>query len=322
MSEPMAPHSQPPGLARKAQAKRIIAVGGGKGGVGKSMVSSSLAIAIARRGFRVTLVDADLGGANLHTCLGIPQPASTLSDFIVRRTERLEEVMVPTGIPNLNLIAGARDAMDVANPRYQQKLKLLRHLQALQVDYVILDLGAGSSYNTLDFFLIADHGIVVVLPEPTSIENAYRFVKAAFFRRLQNASEQYNLRHLLDTVMASQEGALRTPYEFVAQVKLQNAVLGAYLDRELKSFNVKVVVNQVRQPADEGVGNAVVSAWKKFFGLQMDFLGPVRHDEDAWQAVRNRRPLLVDFPNSIASAGLTKIAENLISLDARAGLSK
>ena len=119
-------------------------------------------------GRRVVLVDADLGGANLHTCLGVDLPRRTLSDFIERRIEHIEEIITPTGIQNLGLISGAMDHLDAANPRYAQKMRLLRHVQGMDVDYAILDLGAGTHLNVLDFFLVSDHGILVLVPEPTA----------------------------------------------------------------------------------------------------------------------------------------------------------
>src|SRR4051794_40385321 len=84
--------------APKTRARRILAVGGGKGGIGKSLVSANLSIALAQRGASVVVVDADLGGANLHSCLGVAQPQVSLSDFIDRRVQRLEDVAVETGI--------------------------------------------------------------------------------------------------------------------------------------------------------------------------------------------------------------------------------
>ena len=171
---------------RGARARRIISVGGGKGGIGKSLISANLGIELARRGKRVVLVDADLGGANLHTTLGLDVPQRTLSDFIERKVERIEDVITPTGIENLGLVSGALDDLDAANPRHAQKMRLLRHVQPLDVDYAILDLGAGTHSNVLDFFLVSDHGVLVLVPEPTAVENAYRFVKAAFWRRMRN----------------------------------------------------------------------------------------------------------------------------------------
>ena len=175
------------------RARRIVAVGGGKGGIGKSLVSANLGIALARAGHRVTLVDVDLGGANLHTCLGINQPQGTLSDVVTKGT-RIESLAAPTGIENLTLVSGAMDALDAANPRAQARARLVEQLQTLDADYLLLDLGAGTSLHTIDFFLLADHGVLVLLPEPTSVENAYRFLKAALFRRLQQTAQALGWR--------------------------------------------------------------------------------------------------------------------------------
>jgi flagellar biosynthesis protein FlhG len=290
-------------------------VGGGKGGIGKTLVSANLGVALAQAGMRVLLVDADLGGANLHTCLGVGQPSATLSDFVRNSKASLENIIIPTGVPQLSLIAGAQDVLDAANIKYAQKQKLLRSLLAQPVDYLLLDLGAGTSFNTLDFFLVADHGVLVVLPEPTAVENAYRFVKAAFFRRLQQVEAQYGIEDLVESALTTREGSLRTPHDFIAQVRQQDPAAGARLERDLQSFRIRLVVNQARTDADLNVGSAVVSAWKKFFGLEMDDLGAIRYDDEAWRAVRKRRPVLLERPDSAAAQGLQRIATRILTLD-------
>ncbi len=290
-------------------------MGGGKGGIGKTMVSANLGIALAQAGMRVLLVDADLGGANLHTCLGVNQPGATLSDFVRNSKVPLETIILPTQVPHLSLIAGAQDVLDAANIKYAQKQKLLRTLLAHPVDYLLLDLGAGTSFNTLDFFLVADHGVLVVLPEPTAVENAYRFVKAAFFRKLQQVEAQYGIEDLVESALTTREGALRTPHDFIAQVRQQDAAAGARLEKDLNSFRIRLVVNQARTEADLNVGTAVVAAWKKFFGLEMDDLGAIRYDDEAWRAVRKRRPVLLERPDSPAAMGLQRIAERILAID-------
>jgi flagellar biosynthesis protein FlhG len=294
--------------------RRIIAVGGGKGGIGKSLVSANLGIALARAGHRVTLVDVDLGGANLHTCLGINQPQGTLSDVLTRGT-RLETLAAPTGIENLNLVSGAMDALDAANPRAQARARLVEQLQTLDTDYLVLDLGAGTSLHTIDFFLLADHGVLVLLPEPTSVENAYRFLKAALFRRLQQTAQALGVAHLAEAALGSQGSAMRTPAEVVKVVAESHPDAAAQLERSLRDFRVKLVVNQIRSPADQSVGRAVVAAWKKFFGLDMDYLGAIAYDDAAWQTVRKRRPLLLEAHGSAAATGMVGVAEALIALD-------
>jgi flagellar biosynthesis protein FlhG len=304
--------------ARRARARtwRILAVGGGKGGIGKSLIAANLGIEMAQRGFRVVLIDADLGGANLHTCLGVELPRVTLSDFISRKVTTIEEVAVPTGVQNLWLVSGALDSLDVANPHYAQKLKLLRNFQTLDVDYAILDLGAGTSFNVLDFFLIADHGILVLVPEPTSIENGYRFIKAAFFRRLSNVQAVYGIEPLVQEAMSHrQEYGIKTPFDVIAAVKKRDPEAGESLEREMLRFRPRLIVNQTRTAADRQVGDAVVAAWRKYFGLEMDYVGAIGYDDDVWKAVRKRRPVLLEHPQSETAKALSQIAERFLCLD-------
>jgi flagellar biosynthesis protein FlhG len=245
----------------------------------------------------------------------VGQPNATLSDFVRSNKVQIEDIILPTGVPQLSLIAGAQDVLDAANLKYAQKQKLQRSLMAQQVDYLLLDLGAGTSFNTLDFFLMADHGVLVVLPEPTAVENAYRFVKAAFFRRLQQVEAQYGIEELVESALPTREGALRTPHDFIAQVRQQDPAAATRLERDLQSFRIRLVVNQARTDADMKVGTAVVSAWKKFFGLEMDDLGAIRYDDEAWRAVRKRRPILLERPNSPAAQALQRIAGRILSID-------
>jgi flagellar biosynthesis protein FlhG len=302
-------------------ARRVVSVGGGKGGIGKSLISANLAIELARRGKRVVLVDADLGGANLHTTLGIDLPRRTLSDFIERRAARIEDVVTPTGIENLGLVSGALDHLDVANPRYADKMRLLRHVQQLDVDYAILDLGAGTHGNVLDFFLVSEHGILVLVPEPTAVENAYRFVKAAFWRRMKNVAQVYGYDPLLRKLMDTQ--SFRSPVELMATLSERDPEAARNLARHLASFRPRLVVNQARTPEDAEIGQAVVAAWRKYFGLEMDLLGTIAHDDDMWRAVRVRRPLLVDRPDVPSARAFGTIADSLLALDvgARSGVA-
>jgi flagellar biosynthesis protein FlhG len=305
---------QPKRAPRKwPRARRIIAVGGGKGGIGKSMISANLGIELARRGKRVVMVDADLGGANLHTTLGIDVPKRTLTDFIERRVARIDDVVTPTGIEHLGLISGALDHLDAANPRYAQKMRFLRHVQQMDVDFAILDLGAGTHTNVLDFFLVSDHGVLVLVPEPTAVENAYRFVKAAFWRRMRNVAQVFGYDALIQAIMAS--GSYRSPVDLIAAVAERDPEAAKNLTRQLESFRPRLVVNQTRTPQEADVGRAVVAAWRKYFGLEMDYLGHIPHDGDMWRTVRARRPLLLERPEAEASRSFGAIVDGLLALD-------
>lgn len=297
-------------------ARRIVAVGGGKGGIGKSLVSASLGIELAGRGLKVALLDFDLGGANLHTCLGVASPARTLSDFVLRKVESLPEVLLPTGVQGLSLVSGATDALAMANPMHQQKLRLLRAVQGLDVDVALLDLGAGSHHNVLDFFLFADHGIITVVPEPTSIENAYRFLKAAFFRRLKALERVYGISDVVEEATREHADKLPSPARLIEMVSQDDAGAGAELAEAVRDFHPLVVVNQVRETADLTVGEGVCLAWRRFFGLELDYLGYVRHDPSARDAIRERRPVLLEQRDAPLAQDVAAIADRLLALPA------
>ena len=132
---------------------KVWSIGGGKGGVGKSLVTANVSICLALMGYKVIAIDLDLGGANLHTCLGIPIPERTLSDYLSKKVRDLKDLVTPTPIQNLSIISGAQDDVGIANLKQMQKAKILSKLSELDADFILLDLGAGTTFNTLDFFI-------------------------------------------------------------------------------------------------------------------------------------------------------------------------
>ncbi|MBW2334586.1 MAG: AAA family ATPase, partial [Deltaproteobacteria bacterium] len=145
----------------KAVNNHILAIGGGKGGTGKSLITASMGICLANRGNDVLLIDADLGTANLHTFLGLEPPKLGLSDFVSKKESTISGVITKTGINNLKLISGAKDMIGIANLSYGQKAKILNNIKKLNYRYILLDLGPGTSFNILDFFLISHCGILI-----------------------------------------------------------------------------------------------------------------------------------------------------------------
>ena len=293
--------------------KEIIAIGGGKGGVGKSFIASNLGIILAKNQKRTILVDADLGGANLHTCLGVQAPEVTLSDFVNHPNVRIEDVVLRTSLENLMLISGAQDFLGIANPKYSQKLRLLRAIENLNVDYIILDLGAGTSNNTLDFFLLADRGVLVVLPEPTSIENAYRFIKSALFRKLRMLTREPKVRAVIEKAMDKKNNlGIHSPIELIEHVGRFNKRLGEQLEEALTNFRPAIVLNQVRSMSDVRIGYSMQSACEKYFGLKVNYLGYLENDEQVWQSIRKRQPITLNGEMSKSVRNLRTISYNLL----------
>ena len=296
--------------------RQIWSVGGGKGGIGKSLLTASLGWQLARLGKRVVLVDADLGGANLHTCLGLTAPGRTLGDFISRRAERIEDVLVETGVPGLSLISGGSDFLSAANIKYAQKVRVLNRVRALDVDVILLDLGAGTSFNIIDFFLISDVGLLTVVPEPTSVENGYRFIKSALYRRLRGAARSAPIRQLVEAALDPKNSyGIKTPVELMAAVEALEPAEVEPLRRELNAFRPRFVVNQVRTPADVTIGHQLVTACARHLGIRASYAGFVDYDDSVWKAVRQRRLFMIESPNSAAAEKVRRLARSLITGD-------
>ena len=301
------------GQAPPAASPRVWAVGGGKGGVGKSVVTANLAIALAARGPRCVVIDADLGGANLHTVLGVPNPPRTLAHFLSGEVASLADVVCPTSVPGVSLISGARALLDAANLHYAQKQKLLRHVRRLGFAHVLLDLGAGSTYNVLDLFLAARRRILVVVPEPTSIENAYHFLKAAFYRSLRGVAREPSIRPVLERVLAGKaRRRAQSPRELIAGVMAIDRRVGELLAARAAAFKPMLIVNQVDKSEDRRVGLEVASACDLYLGTPIDYLGALETDASVPLAVSRQQPVLQLFPGCSFAKSLGTIADRLV----------
>lgn len=301
-------------FTHQTKRNQIWAVGGGKGGVGKSLVTANTSICLALMGYKVVTVDLDLGGANMHTCLGIPIPEKTLSDYISKKVSDINDLVVPTPIKNLKIISGAQDELGMANLRHMHKNKILSKLGALDADYVLLDLGAGTSFNTLDFFISADKGILVILPEPTSIENTYRFIKSVYHRRLKMIEELLDIQPLINQAMNSKISAGQsTPVELVKKVIEINPEMGQKLQHEIAKFKPHIIMNQVRSQNDIDIGFSIQNVCRRYFGVDINYLGYLDYDASVWQSVKKRRPLLMEYPNSKLVNNFDKIVHKLLS---------
>ncbi len=304
--------SDRPAGSGSAQKRQIWSLGGGKGGIGKSLLAAALGHELSRMGKRVILVDADLGGANLHTCLGLEAPDKTLGDFILRRAGTIEEVVVETGFPGLRLISGASDFLGAANIKHLQKVRVLSRIRNLDVDVVILDLGAGTAFNIIDFFLISDVGLLTLVPEPTSVESSYRFLRSALLRRLRAVAPTEAIRQLVDEAGDRKNPhGIKTPLDLLAAVGIEDQRALEPLRREMAAFHPRFLINQVRSDDDAAIGHQLVTICARHLGIRASYAGHVRHDDTVWRCLRKRRLFTVDVPSSEASEDVRRLARRL-----------
>ncbi|MCB0340778.1 MAG: AAA family ATPase [Pseudobdellovibrionaceae bacterium] len=293
---------------------QIIAVGGGKGGVGKSFLSSNLGIFLANMGFNTVLVDLDLGSANLHTCIGENLPDRGFDDLLLTDSKNLEDVLTTTKIPNLRIVTMADKNFNFTSLNIDKKSQLMSAIFNLKADFVILDLSAGIDDTTIDFFLMAQHQLIAVNPEPSSIENAYRFMKAAFLRKVKRFERQFDLTLLLQKLQANADKyQIRHPVDLLNQLEEHDPEAALALFEQLRKLEFKIVMNQTRTAKDAGLGHSIKSVSHKYFGLPTRFIGYLDYDNAVWQALRKRRPVVLESPQSRLYAQLMTIARGIVS---------
>ena len=297
---------------RSEPGSTIIAVGGGKGGVGKSFVSSSISIFLAQLGFDTLSIDLDLGGANLHTSLGLPLHDRGINEFVKNPNLEFEDIMQPTHWPKLNLISGSSEIFDVANVDETQRSRVMSSIYKHKCDFTVLDLSAGTHESTLDFFLMAHHKVVVFTPEPSSVENAYRFLKASFFRKLRRYEYQLHLKSQIDELLSSRATEkVKNPADLIRALVKQEPVLGLKLKNILHEMNFEIVLNQARTRQEVDMGFALQSVCNKYFGFPCEFLGGLEYDNAVWQSLRQKNHLLVANRQTHLYAQLMAIARKI-----------
>jgi flagellar biosynthesis protein FlhG len=297
------------GTAR-ASAGRILSVGGGKGGVGKSVIAANLAICIARTGAKTVLVDADLGAANLHTLFDVQRATRTLNELFTHEINSLGEAAIEVGIPNLQLIAGSSATPGAANLNHAQKLRLLRQIQALSADVVIVDVGAGVSFNVVDLFDAADFRLLVVTPQLTSVQNAYGFLKSAVFRVARQIAAREGRESAFDGAGETQ----KLP-AIIQQIRASDSDAADSLDRMLISFGARMIGNHVFEPAQRNTFYALSRMVADFLGTPLPLLGSLRASRLIHDSVSRRRPFAIDSEAEESNRVLRQVAEVLLRDD-------
>ncbi len=288
---------------------QIYAVASGKGGVGKTMLISSLGIALASMGDEVILVDADFGGANLHTCLGLLEPRFTLFDYFSLQKQSLGDIVLSTPVQHLRLISGACGSLGLANPTYLQKELFVQDLKNLPADKILLDLGAGSSIDIIELFLLADEKILVATPQPTSLYEAFGFLKVCLLRELNNALKGFPpvMELFIKEKINRPEKMQLTMAELMSKVATIDAAAAGVFEKVLRAFRPKMILNMVRNKENIKEGMALQVATTELLSIDLDYLGYVSFDPAVDEAVKNTKPFLLFAPDAKASQDLSAL---------------
>lgn len=160
---------------------------------------------------------------------------------------------------------------------------------------------------------MSDGGILVVTPEPTSIENTYRFLKSAFYRRLRQSVASLSVKSLIDHAMnGKNEAGIHNPYELFREAKRLNPEDANRMVEETEAFHPNLILNQVQSKKDIEMGFSIRTACQKYFGIHLHYLGYVVFDSEVGHSIRKRRPLVLENEYCMASQCIFEIASKLL----------
>ncbi|MBF0397854.1 MAG: AAA family ATPase [Desulfobacterales bacterium] len=293
--------------------KRIVAIVGPKGGVGKTTISANLAIALSNLGKEVIAVDLDLGASNLHTIFGLKQPKFRLDDFILNKVKSLSDIVCETHLKNLGIICGG-DIPGIANLDYNKKLKLIRNLSDLKGDFILLDLGAGASNNVVDFLIIAKEGLLITTPEIPSLLNVYSFIKTMIFRRLNLQFKKNNaIIELLEQAKDFNANPhLKTMEGFLTYAKKIDVEASKSIEKILDNFKSIIIVNRVKSEQDANSGKVIQNLMSQYLNIKTSTIRTIREDNNVQIAIAKMKPVILHAPESLFAKDMSIIARKLL----------
>jgi flagellar biosynthesis protein FlhG len=309
------PKTNPEASAGEKTDKKIIAVGGAKGGVGKSMLAANLSVGLALLGQKVVLADLDLGGADVHLYTGVKSLDRTWNDFLDKKVDSLNDILTPTAFKGLSLIGGDSSKLGSANLPYSQKQKIMRHLKELETDFLVVDLGGDTTYNGLDFFLLADQKIVVSGTEPASILDSYTFIKVVFNRLIERFfSDNKSLKDLAAQV---KDGSLEKSKNYcldyiVDEVRRRDSLAAGQLKKLFDQFRLSIVLNMTESSKDVRVAESMQKLVKDKCFVDIGILGTIPFDKGVRKAARGFTPIVVENPKCQASRNIHQMLAALI----------
>jgi len=311
------------GFKKEISKKKIIAVAGAKGGVGKSVFAANLAVYLSTKGFRTVIVDLDLGGANVHLYLGKSfLLKKSINDFLRRRVDSLKDIEVKSDYGPY-LIGGGNSELGTANIEFKKKMRLIKAIGNIEADYIILDLGGGMSLNSLDFYLQAHHGIVIATPESASYMSSYHFIREALYRKLRRLfgpeskfrnERDIDLEKLIYKMTQSTESlesnTIEGLVEKVRQVRPDSLKL---INQALSDIHPGLVLNKVPQFSNiHHVPSMIQEVSKKWLSKEVVYLGQISAQIEIEASVLDQVPVIARYPHGRMAIEMENIVNNLL----------
>lgn len=293
---------------------QIIPIASGKGGVGKSLLSANLAIALGQSGKKVVLADLDLGASNLHLVIGQNSPKIGIGTWLADKG-KFENIIVPTDYENVSFIAGDSELPGLSSLKAYQRNKLIKTISSIEADYVILDLGAGTHQIILELFLLSPRGIIVTAPAVTATLNAYLFLKNAVFMLMRTTFKKGSpgakwLDKINKDAQSMQRLYIPKIIENLRNVDPENTML---FSSRMAQFRPRIVINMIDDPKDIEKVKKIRYSCAQYLGMDIDYLGIMYRDMRQDKALASRLPVIKYKPQSVLAQAIYRIAEKVLS---------
>lgn len=296
--------------------RTIIPVASGKGGVGKSVFAANLAIALAKQGHSTVAADLDLGGSNLYSCLGIPNKYPGVGDYLKGGDIQFNDLVIQTNIPNLKFLPGDSKTPFMANISYEQRLSLIKEIRKISARYVILDLGAGTVFNTLNFYGLAYKGMIITTFETPSVMNFIMFLRNFVFRVISNVV-RHNQQALNVLITAFQQPAKSDPLTVRNLLKKIAQIDPQLAEKALKTctyYRPRIIFNMGDHPDELNILEKLDNTIRQGLSIEVDHFGFIFYDDTVRKAAKKREVLLTRYPDCAASQSIEHIARRVIRL--------
>lgn len=297
--------------------KKILPFASGKGGVGKTLIATNIAILIAQQGRKVLLVDVDLGGSNAHTYLHIKNQHYGIANYIYNDQLSCRDIIQETEYTNLHFIAGDALSPGVANINSEELEAALLEIVALPYDYIILDTASGSRSMSLGAFSLVNSGILVVNPNIASVLNAYNLFKNTIFNIMRQHTIAENKKEVSEYIQTITEEKAPNSTPKINEVLLELDRIDPQASTELREqiYCMKpfVILNGARSTSDlESVHNLKSLIYKNM-NIELECLGAIFEDDSSVRrAMESKTPLVHTELESCARNNMERIAQKIL----------
>jgi flagellar biosynthesis protein FlhG len=317
-------HKKPQTISKRDNSKgKIVAIGGAKGGIGKSLLAANLGVLLSSKGFRTVVVDLDLGGANLHLYLGETFIKSNINDFLNKSVSTLQQTMINTKYGPL-LIGGNSSQLGTANINFMRKLKLMRAIKNLDADFIIIDLGGDTSYNIIDFFLLADYGIAMTTCDPASYLDVYNFIKIALYRKLNRlfgpeskykGHKDHDLEKLIvEATMTTNGSKVAKIDDLVKRVKRQSPRSLSVLNEAISAFRPYLIVNRIPSNFNESqIIRRIQEVSSQMLSIEVRYLESFSYHPEVELSARRLVPIVAESADGDLAGRMSNMVEYLVS---------